>query len=60
MKLNFIEKAVVKKVLKKLDGTDIATLLREYRVIWHPSGSPQGEGSQHAKRDWGELLTTEC
>lgn len=33
MKLNFIEKAVVKKVLKKLDGTDIATLLREYRVI---------------------------
>jgi hypothetical protein len=24
---------VVKKVLKKLDGTDIATLLREYRVI---------------------------
>ena len=33
MKLNFIEKAVVKKVLKKLDGTDIATLLREYHVI---------------------------
>ena len=33
MKLNFIEKAVVKKVLKKLDGTDIAILLREYRVI---------------------------
>ena len=33
MKLNFIEKAVVKKMLKKLDGTDIATLLREYHVI---------------------------
>ena len=33
MKFNFIEKAVVKKVLKKLDGTDIATLLREYHVI---------------------------
>ena len=33
MKLNFIEKAVVKKVLKKLDGTDIATQLREYHVI---------------------------
>ena len=29
MKLNFIEKAVVKKVLKKLDGTDIATQINE-------------------------------
>ncbi|RSX57717.1 oleate hydratase [Bifidobacterium samirii] len=33
MKLNVVEKAVLAKALKKLDGTDIATLLREYGVI---------------------------
>lgn len=33
MKLNFVERAVLGKVLKKLDGTDIATLLKEYHVI---------------------------
>ena len=33
MKLNVVEKAVLAKVLKRLDGTDIATLLKEYGVI---------------------------
>lgn len=33
MKLNFIEKAVLKKVLAKLEGTQIPTLLRRYGVI---------------------------
>lgn len=48
MKLNFIEKAVVKKVLKKLDGTDIATpvtrIPRNLTSIWAPL-------DWHAKRD---------
>ena len=33
MKLNVVEKAVLAKALKRLDGTDIATLLKEYGVI---------------------------
>lgn len=33
MKLGFVEKVVVKEVLKKIGGTDIEKLLKEYRVI---------------------------
>ena len=33
MDLNIIEKLALKEVLKKLEGTDIAKLLREYHVI---------------------------
>ena len=33
MNLNFVEKAVLKQILKKLGSTDIPTLLKEYGVI---------------------------
>ncbi|KAA8830078.1 oleate hydratase [Bifidobacterium tissieri] len=33
MKLNFVERAVLGKVLKKLNGTDIGKLLSEYGVV---------------------------
>ena len=33
MKLNWLERKVIGKVLKKLEGTDIATLLHEYHVV---------------------------
>ena len=33
MKLNVVEKAVLAKVLKRLDGTDVVRLLKEYGVI---------------------------
>lgn len=33
MKLNPIEKTVLKQILKKLDSTDIPMLLKEYDVI---------------------------
>lgn len=33
MKLNVVERAVMKKVLKKLGKTDIGMLLREYGAI---------------------------
>ena len=33
MKLNPIERGVLKQIVKKLDSTDIPTLLKEYGVI---------------------------
>lgn len=33
MKLNFIQKFVLKKVLKKIEGTDIEKILKQYNVI---------------------------